>query len=221
VAAPAVPSYVVTFEREEYLIQGGETFPVHVFISPPLPPGLFSFGIRLWLDATNACPSGVGGITVPTDLAFDGPRTLGPVLAVGTNSAAVKGTVSFHGHSLQPSTNALLATFYLTDLAPGPYQLHLGFFNTLGPTEDIFVDGTGRVLDPFISFGSAAVLRAGNPTVEVRTPITLNRQTGLFEQIVRVTNPGLAAMPSLRLLVLHVNAHWQVWNRSGFTNGTP
>ena len=45
----------------------------------------------------------------------------------------------------------------VADRGSDSYPLRLDFFNTLGPTEQIFVDGQGNVLDPQIAFGEALV----------------------------------------------------------------
>lgn len=218
-SSPGPTNYLVTFEREFYLIRGGETFPVQVFVAPRPPNDLYSFGVRLRIESTNAVIAGVGAIQVPASLSFDGPRAPAPVIAVGSNSAAVKGTVIFHTPTLRPATNGLLATFYVTDITPGPYQLTLEFFNTLGPSEQIFVDGAGVVLDPWITFTHATVLRESDLSFELRSPIALNRQTGLFEQTVRVLNTKSIAVAAFRLLVTNLPPTWTVWNAHGQTNG--
>jgi hypothetical protein len=217
----ASTSYLVTFGQEQYVIQGGETFPVQVFISPAPPAGLYSLGLKMRLNSTNAQISGVGAISVPADFSFDGPRAQSAVVAVGSNFAAIKSTTQFYSDSLHSSSNALLATFFITDKAPGSYQLQLEFFNTLGPTENIFVDGAGQVLDPYITFNTATVVREGPMTETNLTSITLNRQTGFFEQMVRVTNTRVHTAPAVRLHILNLAATWTVMNGSGTTNNHP
>ena len=53
------------------------------------------------------------------------------------------------------------------------------------------------------------------------SPITLNPQTGLFEQIVRVTNSSLVPVDSIRLVIHGLPGDVQVRNATGSTNGTP
>ena len=57
--------------------------------------------------------------------------------------------------------------------------------------------------------------------VATGTPITLNPQTGLFEQTVRVTNSTLAAFAAVRVLIQGLPGDVEVRNASGTTNGTP
>ena len=220
-SAPAATNYLVTFDREQYVIRGGETFPVQVLINPAPTNGLYSFGVELRIDSTNARISGVGAVAVPADYSFDGPRALLPVVAVESNSAAVKGTVEFHSSGTHPSSNALLTTFYVTDLGPGPYDLKLGFFNTLGATENIFVDGAGAILDAGLAFTTASVVRGGKLDLGLLSPIALNRQTGLFEQDIIATNNLSTTVAGLRILVTNLPPTWVVRNATGQTNGLP
>ncbi|MBE0540032.1 MAG: choice-of-anchor D domain-containing protein, partial [Verrucomicrobia bacterium] len=60
-----------------------------------------------------------------------------------------------------------------------------------------------------------------NVVVLSASPITLNPQTGLFEQTVRVTNSTLSSVSGLRLRILNLPSDVQVYNASGSTNGTP
>ncbi|MGZ8939877.1 MAG: hypothetical protein ACXW32_11760, partial [Limisphaerales bacterium] len=53
------------------------------------------------------------------------------------------------------------------------------------------------------------------------SPITLNWQTGLFEQTVRLTNAGAGSVNAARLLINGLPQDVQVYNQSGVTNGTP
>lgn len=52
-------------------------------------------------------------------------------------------------------------------------------------------------------------------------PIYFNPQTGLFEQGVRLANPGVADAPGARLLLPGLPADVKVYNGTGITNGTP
>ncbi len=60
-----------------------------------------------------------------------------------------------------------------------------------------------------------------NVVVSSASPITLNPQTGLFEQTVRLANNGLTSIDGIRLRILNLPAEVQVYNASGSTNGTP
>lgn len=52
-------------------------------------------------------------------------------------------------------------------------------------------------------------------------PFVLNRQTGLFEQTVRVTNPTPEDFAGIRLMIRNVRTQVTVWNKTGQTNGIP
>ena len=61
----------------------------------------------------------------------------------------------------------------------------------------------------------------GGIVVAVVSPITLNPQTGLFEQTVRLSNSSPSTVTAARLLIQALPADVQVYNASGSTNGTP
>jgi hypothetical protein len=218
-------SYIVTFDRERYEMRVGDAFPVKVLINPLPPPGIFSFGVRMTLPSTNAEVVGAASVQAVTDLSFNGPRAFAPVIGTGPGFAAVKGTADFFRADRPASTNALLVTFLVHNLASEPYQIGLEFFNTLGPTEQIFVDGKGSVLDSHLSFSTAAVVPITTPIgqleVQSRSTISLDRQTGLFNQTVRVSNGYLIPISGFQLLVSNFPVSWQVWNAHGVTNGIP
>jgi hypothetical protein len=60
-----------------------------------------------------------------------------------------------------------------------------------------------------------------NVFVTVVSPITLNPQTGLFEQTVGLTNSSASTVNAARLLIHALPVDVQVYNASGSTNGTP
>lgn len=216
--------YTARFEHSQYLITPGETFPVRVVISPVPEAGLFSFGLRISFPGDAAEVEGVGAVQPNADLATDGPRSGAPVVGVGPGFAVAKGCANLFDETRPVSTNSVLATFFLRDrgAGTGSYRLLLTNFNTLGLTEQIFVDGAGRVLDADLQFGEAEVIYGGG-VLEAKTnsPITLNRQSGLFEQVVRVTNGQGSAVGGFRVFVANLPPTWVVWNAHGQTNGLP
>lgn len=216
--------YTARFEHSQYLITPGETFPVRVVISPVPEAGLFSFGVRISYPGDAAEVEGVGSIQPNPDLATDGPHSGAPVVCVGSGFAVAKGCANLFDATRPVSTNSVLATFFLRDrdAGTGSYRLSLTNFNTLGLTEQIFVDGAGRVLDADLQFGEAEVIY-GDGVLEAKTnsPVTLNRQSGLFEQVVRVTNGQGSAVGGFRLFVANLPPTWVVWNAHGQTNGLP
>jgi hypothetical protein len=216
-------SYRIAFDKTRYEVGAGETFEVQVLIAPPPPDGLFSFGIRVVLGRSASVVGAVGIRTAET-LAHDGPRLNAPVVAVGESFAATKGTADFLDARRPNATNAILATFLVQDNGGEPYELGLNVFNTLGPTEQIFVDSKGQVLDSQIVFGSAHVVRrvpGGALEVFAASDPILNRQSGLFEQVVRVRNGGTAPIQGIRLLADGIPPGWAPWNAVGATNGVP
>jgi uncharacterized repeat protein (TIGR01451 family) len=61
-----------------------------------------------------------------------------------------------------------------------------------------------------------------SPPILALGPIVLNRQNGLFEQSVRVTNPTPFPWPNgLRIYISDVDATNRVWNATGTNNGLP
>ncbi|HKQ40496.1 MAG TPA: Ig-like domain-containing protein, partial [Verrucomicrobiae bacterium] len=52
-------------------------------------------------------------------------------------------------------------------------------------------------------------------------PFRLNRQTGLFEQVVTITNPTPVDFPGVRLWVMDVRTGATVWNATGQVTGVP
>jgi hypothetical protein len=76
---------------------------------------------------------------------------------------------------------------------------------------DITITGTG----------TGGVIVSTNVFVTGISPITLNPQTGLFEQTVQLYNNSLNTNAAVRLLILSLPDDVQVYNASGFTNGIP
>ena len=76
---------------------------------------------------------------------------------------------------------------------------------------DITITGTG----------TGGVTSSTNVFVTGISPITLNPQTGLFEQTVQLYNNSLNTNAAVRLLILSLPDDVQVYNASGFTNGVP
>lgn len=216
---PAQTNFALRFDRPVYTVARGTTFPVSVLIDPLPVDGVFSFGARLEFNPADARIAGTGSISTPLPLNFNGVRGSGAVKASATGVGAVKGTVDFSTPLIVPHTSPALATFLVTDQGPGSYLLQLRLFNTLGPSEDIFVSGLGTNLDPLITFSTAVVYH--RPRIEVLVALHLNLQTGLFEETLRVWNDDLEPAPSLRLLFPGLPANVTLYNASGTNAGIP
>jgi hypothetical protein len=161
-------TFAVRFDRSAYGAAPGETFTVTAQIDPVPVGGLFSFGIQLLFEPANARVSSDRAIVVPLALDFNGPAGAGALKAITPDSAAVKGSVDPAILPPQGYTGSSLASFEVTDLSLSPgksYQLRLGLFRTLGPTESVFVSGTGEQLDGNLTFGTATVELIPEPNV--------------------------------------------------------
>lgn len=158
-AAPAQTNYLLHFDRELYEITLGETFLVNVLYEPPTLSGLYSYAIKLSWEDVQARVAGLSAIQVPPALDFNGVNGAGAWRAFEPDFAGVKGTVDFFAQPLQYYSGSMLATFAVTDrsLQPGEYRLNLEGFNTLGPTESLFVGGDSSVLDDLLTYRSATV----------------------------------------------------------------
>lgn len=67
---------------------------------------------------------------------------------------------------------------------------------------------------------SIAAIVAADLTVTIITPQQFNPQTGLMEEVVRVTNVGTNAAPSVRLIVSGLTTN-RLYNAVGTNNGNP
>lgn len=186
-AASGQGSFTIGFDRDVYQIQPGQTFTARVLMEPQSLSGLFSYAILVQMDATKARVNGPFGIAVPEDLEFNGVVGAGAFREVGEGYAGVKGTVDFFGLPLSVYQGSLLASFAITDLssAPGEYLLTLRGFNTLGPTEQLFVAGDGQVLDDFITYRGATVQVVPEPA-----PLALLLVSGGLLGLKRSLKPG-------------------------------
>ncbi|MHC1763416.1 MAG: Ig-like domain-containing protein [Verrucomicrobiia bacterium] len=160
----------VRFDRPRYDIVPGESLVVQLVLDPAPEAGLHSFGISMLFDSAHARASDVDSISVAPALNFDGVNGPGAVRRAATGIISAKGTVDGLVAPISFSADPLLLTVTLKDLeAPGPYVLRAEFYRTLGPTEQIFVDGLGNVLDGSITFRDALVNY--RPIVSVAAPV--------------------------------------------------
>ena len=155
------------------------------------------------------------------DLAFDGVREAFPVVGFGSGFGAAKGTARFFSSNNRSSTNQVLASFLLRVKTTGSFTIRLHPFNTLGETEQIFVDGLGRVLDPGLSFGIAEVVVDGRLEISSISGATLNPQTGLFEQKVTIRNGRTYPIAGIRLKADSLPTGWVPQNHRYLTNNLP
>lgn len=155
---PATEAATILFDRESYVTTPGTPLKVVMSIryEADEPMDLFSYGVRLF-GTSNADHIVFDSVQPVASLDFNGVAGDGALVAIMTGEAAVKGTINLANEPLQTYRGAELATFTLTIGASGNYELSTDFFNTLGPTETIFVAGDGTNLDPSFTFSSATI----------------------------------------------------------------
>ncbi len=86
----------------------------------------------------------------------------------------------------------------------------------------VTLQGNGVLVStPTGNAGGGGSVASTNVFVTAASPITLNPQTGLFEQTVSLSNSSPNTVSATRLLIQVLPADVQVYNASGRTNGTP
>jgi hypothetical protein len=212
----------IEFPKTAYTILTGQEFQTTVGINPLPASGLFSYGLIITVEGNN----GLIGITTMTPqpaLTFDGvmgPGSRGVAAEAGRFSA--KGSVNIFLPEKANHLESSLGTLTVAGLPEGTYTLRLATYNTLGPTESIFVDGQCRSLDPGLQFGTAALTVSGRPqgTITPFGAMTADRQTGLLTQQYDVKNTSSTAA-AFRILIRNMPAGSQVWNAQGTVDGIP
>ncbi len=147
---------VVRPEQAVYYVAPGETFQLHVHIDAndqtlgnifePLPDGLFSYGVTVSHPGGMATIPSVSQIVPVPQLNYFGFSS--PALRqVAASAAMIKGNIDVAAGVAY--ANSLLFTIQITNLAPtsSSYWIDLDEWRTLGPSEQIFIDGAGGVLD--------------------------------------------------------------------------
>jgi hypothetical protein len=149
---------IVSFAGPPSTVVIGQTVPLRVEITYEAGEvnSLFSYGVAL-LPAPGATDVMALSIELPPPLDFNGILGPGAMRVLRSDFMAAKGTVDLSANPLAFYPGTLIATFNVRFDAAGSYPLRLDFFNTLGPTEDIFVTGGGAVLDNNITFGSTVI----------------------------------------------------------------
>jgi hypothetical protein len=163
----AVGGILVKFDTLDYSVAPGGSISGQVLIDgdgatapvDAVPSGLFSFGVKITFATSNAAP---GSVTVVPAIDYLG-TVAGAETTLSPGLEAAKGNVEYT--AFIPYPGAELMEFTLTNLAgPGThYALTLALNNSLGPTENVFIDGTGTTLDSGITFGTASVTVTPEP----------------------------------------------------------
>lgn len=153
--------YSVGFDKPVYFVLPGQSFiPVGVVIDPAPASGLFSYGVTLKFNPALTSIAGSSAVKVVPPLNFDGVRGSGANIEIAPGSASVKGSVDTSLPAGTSYSGSLIGVFEIKNQAPAgsTYSLELSLNRTLGPSESVFVDGKGRVLDSTITFGTAQVV---------------------------------------------------------------
>jgi hypothetical protein len=161
-------TFNVRFDQPRYTVEAGGTFQVSAVIDPVPPGGLFSFGVQILFEPANVQIASTRAIVVPAPLNFNGPLGAEAVKVVSPGMAGARGSVDPIILPPQGYVGSTLVSFQLSDVSGSvgdSYQIELGLFRILGPTESVFVSGTGDRLDSNLTFGMAHVEVIPEPSV--------------------------------------------------------
>lgn len=215
-------SFRVEFPQAHYNVAGSQEFTTFVRINPVPAAGLFSYGLVCTVEGNNGL-TGIVAMTPPPALVFDGiagSGTRGVTSIAGKYTG--KGSVDILLPQKSNHSDPNLGNLAIVGLPGGNYTLTLGLYNTLGPTESVFVDGQSRSLDSQLVLGSAtlSVIDAASGTITAFGSMRPDRQTGLLIQQYDVKNTGGIASV-FRILVKNLPTATKVWNSHGNFNGFP
>ncbi len=212
----------IGFTQDLFESSASVEFRTPIQIDPVPTSGVFSYGLVCSVEGDNGL---VGIVTMEpaNDLSFDGP--LGPgvrsIRAENGNFAA-KGSVDVLDTDQPKHLEPTLGSLVIAGLPDGEYILRLAAYNTLGPTETIFVDGLCRPLDPLLDFGTAAlrISSEAEGSVTALSEYRADRQTGLLLRDYEIKNTGLIAA-TFRVFIDDLPDGTTVWNSHGTVNGRP
>ncbi|MBK8094783.1 MAG: hypothetical protein IPK32_23155 [Verrucomicrobiaceae bacterium] len=215
-------SYLVDFPEASYISIAGTPFNAPITIAPVPASGLFSYGVVVEVVGSSGL-TGVVFVQPANALDFDGPRGTGIQRDDDPGVGRGKGTVDIFNTAKPNHIAGIFAQLNITGLPEGSYTLQLAPYNTLGNTEDLFVDGAGQTLDPFITFGNATLtVQPGvvTATVVASGDLRTDRQTGMLLRDYVLTNTGTRAS-AFRVWIRNLASNWQVWNRHGIVDAVP
>jgi hypothetical protein len=125
------------------------------------------------------------------------------------NANDTDGTISkveiFQGNTRLADLYVAPYSFFWTNVPVGTYQL------TARATDNSGLSATSSVVN--ITVLDHAPIAAG--------PIVLNRQNGLFEQTVTISNPTAYTFKAVRLWIENLTTETRVFNATGTNNGVP
>ncbi|MBK8039206.1 MAG: hypothetical protein IPK22_19040 [Verrucomicrobiaceae bacterium] len=217
--APA--AFTVKFDRTSYAVPVNSTLTASVVIDPVPASKLFSYGLLVQITGSNGIV-GVASLTPVAAYNQNGPNGAGALAGAAVGTAGVKGTADFFSDDLPTLAGGVIATLNLQGLPVGSYTITLFPYQTLGPAEQIFVNGDLSVSDPVITYGSASLTVADVPgQIDLSTGVNLDRQSGLFIQTVRITNNTTRTPSGIRLWVDGLPPEVTVWNKHGLVADRP
>lgn len=191
----------------------------NVVIDPIPDRGLFSASFLVRLRGDRMV--GLAQVQVVDELKFNGPLESRSDGIEGVGWSAGRGTVDFFSPSKDFYDDGILGRLSLDGLPSGEYLLELESFPIIGvPGETLFVDGESNSLDPRMRYGSARVSVGFSSPIEVGD-ILLDRQTGLFRQVVRLTDRFFEQGLEYRIYVFGLPEAAALWNGDGVENGVP
>jgi hypothetical protein len=170
-APTAQAGFVIHAELDRYEVTPGEAFDIRVHLDADdglpgdqkLAYGLFSYGVKLEFDPDKLALVGPAAIQVPDALNFNG-FSAGAAQQIGDGFAGVKGNIDQLG--FEPYEESLIASFRARAISAGEvYEVKLAPHRTLGPSEQLFVDGAGQVLDAQMQFATTQILAVPEPSM--------------------------------------------------------
>jgi hypothetical protein len=119
-----------------------------------------------------------------------------------TNVQFFEGTTNELGETANPAPYGII----LTNVPVGSYTFSATATDNLGATG---------------ASAPVTITVIANPPLSTLNAMTLNPQTGLFQQTIRVTNPTSTTYDAARVYVYGLTNSTTVYNASGSTNGVP
>lgn len=211
----------VTFARTAYGVASDGTLSADIVMNPAPAAGLFSGSVLVQVTGPNTV--GFSRITMTPELNFSGPDGAGALGQEGTDNGSAAGTVDFFSVSKAFYQGGLLGTFEAGNFGmDGDYILSVQPNSVIGtPDEVLFVDGNCVSLDDSLSFGTANLTVGIIGTVETIGSPTLDAQSGLFLQTVRLTNVTGGTRGDFRVFVEGLPAGVELYNGHGEEGGVP
>lgn len=210
----------VGFERSAYGLGATGELAAKIVIKPVPPAGLFGAAVFVRVQGTGI--SGFAEVEMVPQLSFHGPRAgKDPNNLNGLVFGQAQGTTDFAA-AQKAYFGSHIATMRLSGLPEDQYTLSVSPYRVLGvDSQATFVDGAGNVLDPNLSFGTASLTVGVIGQLDVSAEPVLNRQSGLYQQDVVLTNVTGVRRGNFRIYVDDLPAGIVLSNAHGNDGGRP